>query len=1111
MVSPLLRRSTSAIRDQISVEVLTSVRLVKRAHIPWHIVLFSVLASLVASISSNQGSVSAVEPVDEIVAYVVEGTGNGHGRGLSQWGAYGWAVEHGWDWEQILDHYYGGTEMGDIALDRRIRVRLTDFDGASWMGVISSTSSASWTAGEQSGSGAPSIKVVEVSANQFDVFVGDGVACPGASTLSVPDGPIAIGSSDDAGVRQIQTFLTAFGWDPNGIDGVFGPDTQTALRAFQIAYEDSGLVSDAVWGSDDAIVARQLIAASTPSVVWRKVPESPVEGPVVVATSLDESTAGPGDVLGLCSGSGAVTHYRGSLEIRDTSSGNRVVNDVTVENYLRGVVPREVSASWGDRGDGAGMNALRAQAVAARSYGVQQARYDYAGTCDTSSCQVYGGAATRATATATVSDRERPQTDTAIAETAGKVRIWAEGNPRNMAVGSIVSTEFSASNGPQTAGGYFPSVPDTGDAVALNPNHRWTRIISGEEVLAKYPDADLGRVTTVVDPESTYEAIYANRVRLGARSSGGTDEYVSAWSFRNSFGLPSPGFTLTPLRRGVETSSSFAFIGNSVGESITGENYGQELPLILSGVFAAEHFDAKSSRRTSGGSVEPDGVGAAELVPIGTDLVVVELGYNDEASALGERIDELMTVLAGRGVSQVAWVTMSERRLSGEQPRYALANGAIRDARGRWPQLIVLDWDGASDAPEQDRWYSDGVHLTTTGQAEFARWLRDEILSLADPSWVNAGQLEHFVPLAPRRMLDTRSGVGASEAGRIENDMIELPLAGEGVLPGTGVNAVWVNVTAVDGRIDRYGGFVTAYPCGTVPDTSTLNFGERQTVANSALVQLSETGSICLYVFGSAHLLVDVFGYIPEGSSFDALRPQRLIDTRSGLGVDQVGPVVNDAVSVKVAGFGEVPESDVSAVAVNITVDGAVADDYGGFVTAYGCGAVPDASSLNFVSGQTVANAAIVPVADDGTICFAVNDETNLIVDVVGVMRGGAGFIDQTPTRVIDTRRTARVGKTDGTGGPLEVQVAAESTIDGKRVVAASFNLTVVGTETNEYGGFATVYPCGTRPDVSNLNFTNSMTVAGGVVSPVDRNGRVCVHLYGAADVLVDVNGLITS
>ena len=1068
--------------------------------------LGALCASSVSMLTASGGAVSAIEPVDEIVAYVAEGTGNGHGRGLSQWGAYGWAVEQGKDWEWILDHYYGGTYLGEIDTNQRIRVRLTDFDGASWMGIISSTSTASWSAGDSSGSGAPAIKVVEVAANQFDISIGDGVACPGSSTLVVPDGPIEQGSTDSSAVREIQTFLTAFGWDPGGIDGDFGPLTESAVRAFQTA---KGLDVDGIWNPVDATRAREIIAASISTIGWGE--PIRVSGPVVVSSSVDESTSSPGDVLGLCSGSGAVTHYRGALEFRDTSSGNRVVNDVLVENYLRGVVPREVSASWGDRGDGAGMHALRAQAVAARSYGVQQGRYDYAGTCDTSSCQVYGGAATRATATASVTALERAQTDTAISETAGKVRRWQAVNARNMPADEIVSTEFSASNGPQTAGGYFPSVPDTGDAVALNPNHRWTRIISRDEVLIRYPNADLSRVTTVVDPESTYEGIYANRVRLGAAQAGGVDEFVSTWSFRNSFGLPSPGFTLTPLRRGVESSASFAFIGDSVGESITGESYGQELPLMLNGVFASDLYDAKSSRRTVGGSIEPDGIGAARLVPTGTDLVVVELGYNDEASALSARIDEMMTELIARGVSQVAWLTMSERRMSGEQPRYALANDAVRDARGRWPQLIVLDWDAASDAPEHDRWYSDGVHLTTTGQAQFALWLRDEILSIADPSWVNAGELEHFVPVSPRRMLDTRSGLGASQARRIENGTIEISLAGEGPLPGTGVEAVWVNVTAVDGDIDRYGGFVTAYPCGSIPDTSTLNFDKGDTVANSALVRLSDTGSICLYVFGSAHLLVDIFGYLPEGSSFDALRPQRIIDTRSGLGVAEKGPIENDAISVRVAGFGDVPESDISAVAVNITVDGAISDDYGGFVTAYGCGSVPDASSLNFISGQTVANAAIVPVADDGTICFAVNDMTNLIVDVVGVMRGDAGFIAQTPNRVVDTRRTSRVGKLDGTGGPLEVQVELQTTIEGKRVVAASFNLTVVGTETNEYGGFATVYPCGARPDVSNLNFTHSDTVAGGVVSPVDRNGRVCVYLYGAADVLVDVNGLITS
>ncbi|NNE10868.1 MAG: SpoIID/LytB domain-containing protein, partial [Ilumatobacter sp.] len=80
------------------------------------------------------------------------------------------------------------------------------------------------------------------------------------------------------------------------------------------------------------------------------------------------------------------------------SSGNRVVNEVDVENYLRGVLPKEVPPSWGDSGGGSGMHALRAQSVAARSYGLSQSRYGYASTCDTSSCQVYGGAATRTSA-----------------------------------------------------------------------------------------------------------------------------------------------------------------------------------------------------------------------------------------------------------------------------------------------------------------------------------------------------------------------------------------------------------------------------------------------------------------------------------------------------------------------------------------------------------------------------------------------------------------------------------------------------------------------------------------------------------------------------------------
>ena len=43
------------------------------------------------------------------------GRGYGHGRGMGQWGAYGFAVDLGADYRAILDHYYGGTSLAGNA------------------------------------------------------------------------------------------------------------------------------------------------------------------------------------------------------------------------------------------------------------------------------------------------------------------------------------------------------------------------------------------------------------------------------------------------------------------------------------------------------------------------------------------------------------------------------------------------------------------------------------------------------------------------------------------------------------------------------------------------------------------------------------------------------------------------------------------------------------------------------------------------------------------------------------------------------------------------------------------------------------------------------------
>ena len=49
----------------------------------------------------------------------------------------------------------------------------------------------------------------------------------------------------------------------------------------------------------------------------------------------------------------------------------------------------------------------------------------------------------------------------------------------------------------------------------------------------------------------------------------------------------------------------------------------------------------------------------------------------------------------------------------------------------------------------------------------------------------------------------------------------------------------------------------------------------------------------------------------------------------------------------------------------------------------------------------------------------------------------------------------------------------------------------------------------GARPDSSNLNFTTGQVIANAVLAPLSDAGTVCVHVFGSADVLVDVNGYV--
>jgi SpoIID/LytB domain protein len=276
-----------------------------------------------------------------------------------------------------------------------------------------------------------------------------------------------------------------------------------------------------------------------------------VAGPVTFTTSVDQTNAAAGDVLGLCRPDGTVTHYRGALRAATDGAGaTHTINDLLIEDYLEGVLSREVPSSWGNAAGGAGMNSLWAMAVAARSFAYSQNRYPQynAQTCDTDACQVYGGVAFRRTPDAPTSFPTATQvcesgnltfecrnTSRAVAETAGVVRV-------RTGTSQIISGEYSASHGPYSSGVNFPYVVDSASNVPGNPNYEWTRTIAAADIAATYPA--IGTFTGAYserDPSSSAVGVWGNRIVLQGTAGSVT---VGNLAFRNAFGFPSHAFAV---------------------------------------------------------------------------------------------------------------------------------------------------------------------------------------------------------------------------------------------------------------------------------------------------------------------------------------------------------------------------------------------------------------------------------------------------------------------------------------------------------------------------------------------------------------------------------------
>ncbi len=801
-------------------------------------VLAPAAAADIAPVSPGAGF-AAVSPYGTSV--VIDGHGFGHGIGMSQWGALGYAVDHGWTSEQILAHYYGNTTPGTIG-DDPISVRLVALDTAQ-------------------------------------------------TAVVAPDGLVTTAEPDPA------------------------PAERTRYRTI-VARPLGGGRYD-VWGHPSEMRCPGGADVLDPPGGWVQIAaDRPADVTAPIDFLLPGETAGTPreSLMAVCEPSGTVRSYRGTLRaVAGTDLVARTVNIVPVETYLRGVVPIEVSASWANLGEGKGVEALEAQAVAARSYGMLQSRYPYAKTCDTQTCQVYSGAGRRSALGAAYVTIEQAATDSAIAATAGVVR--------RTSTGAIANTMFSSSSGgytaPSTSPG-FPAVVDEGDDIAANPNHDWTTSVTVSKVESLWPA--IGTLTQINVTERNGLGADGGRVKkMRLTGTAGTvsltgDEFRRALDLKSDWfrvtgdacsGRVAPvldGSTVPNTATGMVPVAPARLIDTRNGIGTAAIELGGGCTLAFSagarpaGTVGAAIVLTTTNAEDNGfttaypcGTAQPNvsavqvlrgvDVAGTTVVPLGgegriciyssvtTDVLVDVTGWMVPSAPAYRGTDSPERVIDTRQPAPQPLVTAgSEQRitaagLDGSPPAAVSVNVTASGSRASgyvtaYPcdaprsETSVLNFRAGVDIANR-------VFVDVDSTGAFCLWASADVHLIVDLDGVFSASDGAARPVrlqAPTRVIDTRSNIGtigALAAGVTRE--LDLGAASGGVL---------MEVTVVE---PTTGGYLTMTPCDGGPQTaptSVLNAPRSTNVANTVLMRTDAEGRVCVVASMTTDVLIDVIGRV---------------------------------------------------------------------------------------------------------------------------------------------------------------------------------------------------------------------------------------------------------
>ncbi|MBM0234044.1 right-handed parallel beta-helix repeat-containing protein [Micromonospora sp. STR1_7] len=423
-------------------------------------------------------------------------------------------------------------------------------------------------------------------------------------------------------------------------------------------------------------------------------------------------------------------------------------------------------------------------------------------------------------------------------------------------------------------------------------------------------------------------------------------------------------------------------------------------------------------------------------------------------------------------------------------------------------------------SPSMTHTFRRAGQVSVTGWINYLGFRKADRAVVAAAGDVNAGEMATVVgatyhPVAPARLLDTRAAIGLPTRTAVPGGSeVVLPIASVGGTPAADITAVVLNVTATQ---PSTAGFLTVYPDGTaLPNASNVNFVAGETVPNLVTVPMSN-GKVRIRngSGGTVHVIADLQGWYGDaGSGLKTLVPTRVLDTRGA------GATAFPANTTRQVDLSGTLPSDATAVILNVTASGPTAN---GVLKLFPAGAaVPVASNLNFVAGQTIPNLVIVPVTGGRvSIHNESSGSTHVVADLAGYFGSAASgaadsYVPMPPSRLVDTRQG--VGLLDrSVYGPLQPREDARflpgfqgtGCLAGcPQATAAVLNLTATEPTTP---GLLTAYPAAETapPTASNVNFVVGETASNLAVVQVGAAGRVGLfhNSSGTTHAVVDQSG----